>query len=440
MKFYASLKLSENIQETPEGFLLCLNVPIARIGEMVYASGETPIDAGPDGKVIISRSEKEVFAPETIASFEGKPLTIQHPEDFVNPKNWSELANGHLQNVRRGEGEEKDDLVADILVTSAKAIELVKSGLREVSCGYEAEYKETARGKGEQLNIIGNHVALVDQGRAGAAYAIRDHKENKGVSRMTKIQEKLKTLFAKTADEAARVIDEAEKGEEKKDESTDAMAMDELVKICKDLGEKVSALSAKMGSKEEKKADDASPVDPPVVAEEKVAADAEVAPGLEDRLKAIEAKLAQLLEGEAVEAEMGDEELEEGAEEFVGDADKEEEKKEMTGDTASRAEILAPGIKLCKDVKAKALKAAYGTKDGKAVIESLTGGKAPAFDSADKVETLFIAASEVLKASRENQLSKTKMTRDFMSHLGVKAGAMTPEKINEINAAKYGSK
>lgn len=173
MRFYTVEQLSPKISETPEGFLLCESVPVARTGEMTYKAGEVPVkDKG--GVVTIKRTEDVVFDDVTIRSFEGKPVTLDHPDDFVTPENWTELAHGTVQNVRRGTGEQDDLLLADLLITTAKAIELVKSGLREVSCGYDADYAELEEGLGEQKNIIGNHIALVDKGRAGSRCAIGD--------------------------------------------------------------------------------------------------------------------------------------------------------------------------------------------------------------------------------------------------------------------------
>ena len=99
----------------------------------------------------------------------------------------------------------------------------------------------------------------------------------------------------------------------------------------------------------------------------------------------------------------------------------------------ARAEILAPGIAKTADVKAKSLKAAYATEDGKAVIDTILSGKA--FDSADK-DMLFIAASELLKSTRRQQLN-TRVSLDSLP--GMKAGEVTPEKINAMNAARYGN-
>lgn len=437
-QFFVTSKISENLRETPEGYLVCIGVPIARTGDMEYGPGETPLESGSGGIVLITRDEKEVFSPKTMASFEGKAVTISHPSEFVGPDNWKDLCRGIIQNVRRGEGDQKDDLIADLLITDKLAIGLVKNGLREVSCGYEAEYEQNGEGKGIQTNIIGNHLALVEQGRAGSSYAIVDHK-HKGETKM-KLTEKIKAIFAKAQDEAMEIAKDAEKEEEKKkvgddddkdkEKSKDAQSYDELVSMMKDVMSKVSAMAGKSddADKDEddkKKSDDADEDD------DKKKSDDEDAPsGIEDRLKALEASVAKLLETKA-----GDED---GSVIEDEDADESEdddfEETTATGDTASRAEILAPGIAITKDVKAKALKAAYGTKDGKKVIDALTGGKAPAYDSAEKVATLFVAASELLKVSRVRENAKTKATRDS----GVDAqGSVTAEKMNEINANFY---
>ena len=62
---------------------------------------------------------------------------------LVNPENWKELAVGHLQNVRRGTGDQSDLMLADLIVKDENAIQLIEDGLREVSCGYDAEYEQT---------------------------------------------------------------------------------------------------------------------------------------------------------------------------------------------------------------------------------------------------------------------------------------------------------
>lgn len=177
--FYTTERLGPKREVTPEGFLLCRDVAIARTGEQRYAAAELPgVDDGGAGMLVVRRVPEEVFSTDTIASFEGKPVTVEHPADFVTPKNWNQLAAGVVQNVRRGEGLNDDLLIADLLITQAGAIEYVNQKLPEVSAGYEAGYEQDEPGYATQRSIIGNHVALVERGRAGPRCAINDSKES----------------------------------------------------------------------------------------------------------------------------------------------------------------------------------------------------------------------------------------------------------------------
>lgn len=125
--FYVTERLSEHMYETPEGFLVCAGVPMARIGEYLYKSSEVPIEGNHDGLVKIQRDEDEVFSDTALKSFEGKPVTINHPKGFVTPENWKELSHGHLQNVHRGDGEKSDLAIADLIITTEDAIKLVRA-------------------------------------------------------------------------------------------------------------------------------------------------------------------------------------------------------------------------------------------------------------------------------------------------------------------------
>ena len=417
---------------------MCHDVSIARTGVMDYGPGETPIPVGKSGVTKITREEKQVFRPETIASFEGKSVTINHPKEFVSPENWGQLTKGTVQNVRR----EHDDLVADLLITDKIAIQLVKNGLREVSCGYEAEYIETGDGTGNQENIIGNHVALVDQGRAGSSYAINDHK---GDFKM-KLKSRIQSIFAKAQDDAMKAADD-ESGPEVTAKNVVAKddhgkGYDELVKTVKDLGEKVAAMKPK--ESKDDKAGEAAGGSGEVVADDEDGDLEKRLAMLEEGHKKMETMLEKILE------HVGDDMThdEEEHEEHVTDDDEEEEHEEsedddykesgMTGDAKSRAEILAPGIAKGKDIKVKALKAYYETKDGKKIITAMCGGKKPDFKSAKTVDTLFVAASEALKATRKSQLKSTKVN-DYSADHG-DAGPMTAEQMNERNAKFYNLK
>lgn len=162
-RFLTTEKISPLKEKTPEGYLLCRDVPISRIGSFEYSAAEVGLP-NIGHAVQVWRPEEQIFNPETIASFEAKPVVIGHAR-FADPDNWREIAVGTTQNVRRGEGDKSDFLLADLLLTDRKAIEAVESGdLKEVSCGYDADTQETPQGI-EQIGIVGNHVALVVSAR-----------------------------------------------------------------------------------------------------------------------------------------------------------------------------------------------------------------------------------------------------------------------------------
>ena len=54
----------------------------------------------------------------------------------------------------------------------------MEDGKREISCGYDCDYEIDDTGKIYQVNIRGNHIALVDEGRAGHNVRIKDNKLN----------------------------------------------------------------------------------------------------------------------------------------------------------------------------------------------------------------------------------------------------------------------
>lgn len=350
-KYYTTSKLSEHISETPEGFLLCLSVPIARTGWMKYGPKECPLEAGDDGFVHVYRSAEQVFRPETVASFEGKDITVKHPEDFVDPDNWSTLSKGVAMNIRKAKEADDDgeeSLLADFLIKEALTIKMVKAGLREVSCGYEAEYEQTGPGKGIQTNIVGNHIALVEEGRAGSTYAINDEKGN---AMNAGLIERLKKKFG------AKVIDEAMAEEKKEAKDEEAQSMDELVKSVKDLMSRVEGMCEQGKAKDEEKKDMPAKKDEKSEDEEKPAKDEDGA--MEERLKALEAAVAKLLEKKSAQDEdmeseddmeaSEDDDMEEADDAVAEGEEGEESQKKKTGDSKAKRGV---GLEGTKDVAA----------------------------------------------------------------------------------------
>ena len=196
---YYGTRLSENIsRREPEGYLLCLNVPVARTGTQDYLPEELGLPSG-SSFVSVYRPEEEVFSPETIASFEGMPVTNDHPPDGVDVSNIRALQKGHAHNVRRGTGDESDLLLADLIITDPGLIDLILvEGKREISCGYTYELCEE-NGQYIQRKIRGNHVAVVDAGRAGPRVSIKDHKTKEPERRKPNMKKSLSKILARMA-------------------------------------------------------------------------------------------------------------------------------------------------------------------------------------------------------------------------------------------------
>jgi hypothetical protein len=185
IEYYTSETLGPRRDHTPEGFLICYDVPVARVGEMVYGPGEVPFELGlgRDGRVRVSRTEAEVFAKKSMSSLNGKPVTDDHPPVDVDPENWKFYLRGVVVNPRRGEADHKDFLVADLIIYDEETIRDIEAGKREVSCGYNPDYLQLLDdndvpipGRGEQVNILYNHLALVKAGRCGPSCSIGDRK------------------------------------------------------------------------------------------------------------------------------------------------------------------------------------------------------------------------------------------------------------------------
>ena len=139
---------------------------------MEYTADELGLPGG--NMVTVHRAPEEVFSPAAMASFEGKPVTNDHPPGLLNPDSVSMYEEGHAQTVRQGTGEWEGYLIADLHIHSRSLIQAVQGGKREISCGYECEYVENGDGTYSQKNIRGNHIAVVNRGRAGRKAAILD--------------------------------------------------------------------------------------------------------------------------------------------------------------------------------------------------------------------------------------------------------------------------
>lgn len=199
MLCYYGNKISPHITKTPEGFLICHDVPLARLGPMQYRAAELGLPGNPEQIVNVNRYAEDVFAPAAIASFEGKDVTAGHPPENLTADTWAAYARGHVENVRRQE----DFLMGDLIIKDSQLANEVQSGaVREVSAGYTAEFLPDGDCL-KQTNIRGNHVAVVPRGRAGHDVAIKDAAPSaeKEREKMSKLTEAWLNLFGRAAKE-----------------------------------------------------------------------------------------------------------------------------------------------------------------------------------------------------------------------------------------------
>lgn len=209
MKLTVFDKMTYSVSEreyTDNGFL---RVParVARTGTQEYLACELGLtDRGPNEIVVVNRPESSVFDEQSLASYNGSDVTIEHPSEFVAADNYGDLSKGTVLGAAR----DGDFVKATMIIKSKDAIEAIESGKVQVSAGYTAEYIKAEDGAGydfEQKNIMINHVALVDRARAGAQARIFDHKAESEKMKIT--LDNGATVEIEASAEGAQLIKEA---------------------------------------------------------------------------------------------------------------------------------------------------------------------------------------------------------------------------------------
>lgn len=171
-KIFTQDKGTFEVTERGDGFLKG-TVSVSRLGVFDY------FVAGEDGQSKLVKKAKlpeDLFSKVNQDSIHLAPVTDGHPMDSngvpvtVDKFNARDLIKGTASNPRI----DGDKLVADEIIYDAKLIEDVDSGKKaEVSIGFtfEEETKSSAYGDDNydaiQRNILTNHIAHVEAGRAG---------------------------------------------------------------------------------------------------------------------------------------------------------------------------------------------------------------------------------------------------------------------------------
>lgn len=190
------------------------------------------------------RTADEVFHEDALESFALNPVTDDHPPEMLDAGNAREYQRGNLgESVRRDGG----FVCASMIITDASLIAKMEGGKHQVSCGYTCDSEDVAgvfdgqRYDAIQRNIRGNHVAIVDVGRAGAVCAVRMdsdgfdgtaiNQEKSNVEEIKELQAKLTAANAETVKQTARAdAAEAELTQERTARTDAAAALPAAVK------------------------------------------------------------------------------------------------------------------------------------------------------------------------------------------------------------------
>lgn len=194
--------------------------PVSMVGVFPYTGEQIDYDGalGLEPKKIywVFRGPEELFNPEAIKSFNGLPIRVGHvmlgrgfaPVD-------EESADGCIFNVRQSL-DMPEYLIAEFCIYTDRMQEILNKGkIKELSLGYRCQYVPcigSYNGKPyefKQVNLRGNHLALVEHGRCGSSVRVCDQAlvtfdslpkeiqdmekdENKGMEKAQKLAEAVK--------------------------------------------------------------------------------------------------------------------------------------------------------------------------------------------------------------------------------------------------------
>lgn len=167
-------------RRTSDGYL-AVRAKASRSGVYHYAGVEVdPTNAHglrDQASVNVLRDDAVVFDERAVRSFIAKPITDDHPSEPVTAANWRDHARGAVMGAIR----DGDHLAFDLILMDQATIAKVESGKAELSNGYSAtlEFGDFKSADGtacpvRQSSIVGNHIAIVDKGRAGPTCRIGD--------------------------------------------------------------------------------------------------------------------------------------------------------------------------------------------------------------------------------------------------------------------------
>lgn len=155
--------------------------PISKVGVFPYLGSQISADLQPERIYQVYRSEDELSDPATIDSFKLVPWTDEHAMLGSEDSGFTAAEEKGIHGVT-GQDVYYDDgyLKANLKVFSNDMHDLITQGKKELSIGYRCVYEmksgvyDGKKYDAIQKSIRGNHIALVQEGRAGPEVSVLD--------------------------------------------------------------------------------------------------------------------------------------------------------------------------------------------------------------------------------------------------------------------------
>ncbi len=165
-------KIDEN------GFLFVKGCPISSFGIFDYGAGQLGLPGDPNRLVKVYRPESAVNDPDAMESFKNVPFIVDHEmlSGFTDDDEAEAPEDKGVDGVLTGNVYyEAPWMRGDLKIFSRKAQKALAQNKKDLSLGYSCDFDLTPGvfdGQAYevvQLNLRGNHIALVDEGRVPGA-------------------------------------------------------------------------------------------------------------------------------------------------------------------------------------------------------------------------------------------------------------------------------
>lgn len=153
--------------------------PISKVGIFDYLGASISDECEPNKVYKVFRSGETLL--KSVPTWDNPPKPFINDHEMLG-EGFTDVDDRPVQGVITNPQYEDGVLYADITVYSEKLKEAIENGKKELSLGYFCKFEKKSGvydGESydyEQIDMVGNHIALVDAGRCGSDVKVFDHK------------------------------------------------------------------------------------------------------------------------------------------------------------------------------------------------------------------------------------------------------------------------